>query len=502
VAALALVASRAPAHLSTPHLLVLARLGLLGNVPLDGGFETLYGNGGSWEPPPVARRCEWVVEKVVEKNRGKSEEALRVQYAKQASDVNTFYRGTAYMFWADFVSNGWGLFNMSKMGVPMTLADGTHLQRTSTWTWVTGDQHLSNFGAWKNRNGEVIFGVNDFDEAVVYDFQIDVWRCAVSMYDHAISSGLDESRAKAAVLTFTDEYVSTLQGYLGNEKATVFEMTHQRASGKLAAFLKQIGTKQSEHKMLSKYTAFDENGNRYFVKNARTHLVPVSAQVEDELRLAFGHDKYGATMQHIGWHEKEWSDEYFRVLDVAQKVGSGVGSFGVARYYVLLAGAGHGVILDVKFEPEAAVAKVIGPHDRAWYDRQFADEASRAVKAQRALTSYTDPFTGVVYINHSAYVVRQRSPWKAGFDLSELQTYADLAEYVQNIAVITATSHARGTIGRSPGQFKEVIATALGEPYARATWGIAVSNIASMYREQVLLDFDCFKAFVEANYSR
>ena len=48
--------------------------------------------------------------------------------------------------------------------------------------WITGDQHVSNFGAWRNRHGAIVFGINDFDEAVVYDFQIDIWRLAVSMY--------------------------------------------------------------------------------------------------------------------------------------------------------------------------------------------------------------------------------------------------------------------------------------------------------------------------------
>jgi hypothetical protein len=43
--------------------------------------------------------------------------------------------------------------------------DGAPLSRKSLWTWVTGDQHLSNFGAWQNRHKDVVFGVNDFDEA-------------------------------------------------------------------------------------------------------------------------------------------------------------------------------------------------------------------------------------------------------------------------------------------------------------------------------------------------
>ena len=95
------------------------------------------------------------------------------------------------------------MYNLSRIGISATLADGSPIERTSTWTWVTGDQHLSNFGAWQNRHGDVVHGVNDFDEASIFDFRIDVWRIAVSIYNHAISNHLGAAQAEAAVLTFT-----------------------------------------------------------------------------------------------------------------------------------------------------------------------------------------------------------------------------------------------------------------------------------------------------------
>ena len=92
-----------------------------------------------WSAPPAVRRCDWVVEETVAHNQHKLYDDLRAQYTTQSKDVNTFYRGTAYMFWKDFVQGGWGLFDLSLLGVPTTQADGTPLQRTSTWTWITGD---------------------------------------------------------------------------------------------------------------------------------------------------------------------------------------------------------------------------------------------------------------------------------------------------------------------------------------------------------------------------
>ena len=72
----------------------------------------------------------------------------------------------------------------------------------------------------------------------------------MSIYDHAISNGLGEAKATAAVLTFTDSYLSTLQAYVGNEKALLFEMTEREATGKLATFLHETDKLGSEHRML------------------------------------------------------------------------------------------------------------------------------------------------------------------------------------------------------------------------------------------------------------
>ena len=82
---------------------------------------------------------------------------------------------------------------------------------------------------------------------------------------------------------------------------------------------------------------------------------------------------------------------------------------------------------------------VLGSEDAGWYHGLFANEAMRAVEAQRRLTSYTDPFTGWVQVDGSAFVVRQRSPYKESLDLKQLATYADFAEYVEQIAAYVAS---------------------------------------------------------------
>ena len=117
-----------------------------------------------WEAPDAEKRCAWIADHYAEKDSALTKEQLQIKYKAQGKDANAFYRATADLFWHDFVNGGWGEFDLLRLADP--LKDGSPLQRTSTWTWVTGDQHLSNFGAFHARDGDVVYGMNDFDEAV------------------------------------------------------------------------------------------------------------------------------------------------------------------------------------------------------------------------------------------------------------------------------------------------------------------------------------------------
>jgi len=480
-----------------------------------------------FDPPPGDRdghaleRCEWVVHVFTEKYAARPYDFLKIQYATQAEDANVFYRATADLFWMDFVLGGWhDRLRFENLEIDAAHLDGTSFKPKSSWTWVTGDQHLSNFGAWRNRNHDFVFSVNDFDEAAIYDFQVDVLRIAVSIFNHAATDGFSEEEIKDALHAFTDTYVNTLVDYVGGDAQELYELTPSTATGQLQSFLKDLsghkyGTLRKSGHLLRKSTKhqlekFTENGK--FIHTDRTRLVPVSQQLEAEIRSQFTIDNYGATMMKMGWKVYQWNVDFFEILDVARRVGSGIGSYGVDRYYVLLKGNERGTengtnseaatILDVKFAARPAVELVLSPQDQAWYDVMFQNNAERAVAGQRKLTSYVDPFTGWITLNGTSFGVRERSPWKAAPNLQTLfRDSGDFIDFTEQIAIVTATSHARGTVSKSPGQFKHVIANVLKHWTNRMVWGDAVYRVAQEYREQVLLDFNCFKTYVEENYS-
>jgi uncharacterized protein (DUF2252 family) len=481
-----------------------------------------------WTPGTVQKRCDWVMARFAERDAEVSDEDLAARYPAQSVDFNVFYRATAHIFWKDFVDGHWG------DGLTFSLRDDAHLKGhvpldpQSTWTWVTGDQHLSNFGAWRNRHGDVVFGVNDFDEAAIYSFQMDVLRIAVSIFNHGITNDLSKHQVNKALEAFTESYVQTVENYVGNDDALLFELTSKTAKGKLKKFLEKVEEGGSSEKQIDKFTIQDElTGKRQFQKGSvgqadkRTKLAAVAPEREAEIRAAFTSTKYGATMMKLGWAVRKWDDDFFTVLDVAARIGSGIGSFGVDRYYMLLKGTdgllgseeGSAVVLDVKYQPEGAVSQVLTADDTAWYDILFANAAARTVEAQRRLTSYTDPYTGWVLLTmndtstnglqQQPFSIRQRSPWKESFELEDLTDPDEFSEFMSQIAEATATSHVRGSVAKKPGDFKSVIQALLGNSKAkRKTWGRAVAVLASAYHEQVLLDFECFQEYVSDKYGK
>merc|ERR1739848_965241 len=170
------------------------------------------------------------------------------------------------MGWNDFGAGHWGreqnksinLHDLVLLG-DARYDDGTPLSPKSTETWVTGDQHLSNFGAWLNRGGEVVFSVNDFDEAAIFDFQIDVLRIAVSICNHGFTNGFDADEVTEALEDFAFTYSKTVIDYVGNDAELEYELTETTSTGVLRDFLIEVG-KLPEHKMLNKYTEVGPDG--------------------------------------------------------------------------------------------------------------------------------------------------------------------------------------------------------------------------------------------------
>ncbi|MGC2532260.1 MAG: DUF2252 family protein, partial [Candidatus Sulfotelmatobacter sp.] len=88
---------------------------------------------------------------------------LRLKHSNMKKDCFMFLRATYYR-WAQL----W----------PQVCPDLAHAPRVL----AVGDLHVENFGTWRDIEGRLIWGVNDFDEAWPMSYAIDLVRLAVSAH--------------------------------------------------------------------------------------------------------------------------------------------------------------------------------------------------------------------------------------------------------------------------------------------------------------------------------
>lgn len=86
---------------------------------------------------------------------------LSSKHKRMAADVFSFFRATFYR-WMQLWPEECAAWN----GAPLVLA--------------VGDLHVENFGTWRDVEGRLVWGVNDFDEAAPLPYVIDLVRLAAS----------------------------------------------------------------------------------------------------------------------------------------------------------------------------------------------------------------------------------------------------------------------------------------------------------------------------------
>src|ERR1700752_1640440 len=98
----------------------------------------------------LARHCD-----VVKKD-------LKHKHNKKMTDSPFAFLRATYFRWAKKI----GTWCPELMDAPSVLA--------------VGDLHLENFGTWRDADGRLVWGVNDFDEAAEMPYVLDLIRLATS----------------------------------------------------------------------------------------------------------------------------------------------------------------------------------------------------------------------------------------------------------------------------------------------------------------------------------
>lgn len=423
-------------------------------------------------------RDAWVVGEIGQRNAGLSASDRSAKYAKMEAGAYSFFRGTNHLFWSDFGGDS----RLGQFGGPTTAI------------WLQGDLHAYNYGSFDDDHDTIVYDLNDFDEAMVADYQYDVWRMAVSLVLVARENGVfGSSQQEAFVECFATSYIAALEECRGNalEKETSFSVDN--AYGRLDDFLADVSESESRQEMLDDWTTLS-GGSRVF-DFSLTKLGTVSAAKQAEIRAAM--IEYGATLSGgVGY-----STTYFAVKSIARRLLAGTGSLGTPRYYILIEGettaAGDDRILDIKLQTAPSAYGHVTGAARSLYDQHFGnDHALRAVIAQRALGRRVDDHLGCTTLSEGVFSVRERSPFKDEFPTAELDSTTRFTKLAEQWGRILAFAHARSDKDFDPDMisysFDKEVTEIVSSSSKRTQFAELVSTISLAYADQVAADYEAF----------
>lgn len=421
-----------------------------------------------------------VVAQITSANAALSAADRAEKYAAMKASPFAFFRGTNHLYWRD-------------LGASPQL--GTYGGAAATRTFLGGDLHVDNFGAFDDDQGDVVYAINDTDEAVIGDYQLDLWRAAISVVLVARANGLSAASQATAVDAFTEAYLDAMASYAGSNAETSFKQRASNSYGLLDEFLVDAEEQNSRGEMLGDWTVLVA-GVRKLDTAGNSDLAAVSAAVDSDVRAAmigYRASLSGGTSFPAG---------YFAVKSVAQRLHAGLGSLGTTRYYVLIEGAttsqGDDRILDLKAQGAPSAATWIS--SAAWSQTLQVcggDHAVRSAQAQKALGYRVDDHLGTAALSDGKrYSVRERSPFKETFDTSQLTSLTRLQKLAEQWGALLAAQHARADRDWDAAIFPqsldaEIDARTDGEHEA---FRAQVRAVATDYATQVALDYQSFAA--------
>jgi len=183
------------------------------------------------------------------------------KYKKMLESPFRFYRGSAYLFYYD-VTKTPSIF---------------HTLDTRP-TWIMGDMHMDNFGAFQNEKGEIVYDVNDFDEGYVGSYLYDLIRMSVSIGLYMDEQQMDETAQQQVIQSFLSSYIKQLERFQQKkDDAFTLSFTKENTKGPIKKVLKKLEKRQRSH--LLKDITEVKDGKRVFIWNDEVRPVSEEGQI-------------------------------------------------------------------------------------------------------------------------------------------------------------------------------------------------------------------------------
>ncbi|MCA2212097.1 DUF2252 domain-containing protein [Jidongwangia harbinensis] len=369
----------------------------------------------AWSPPPD--RAD-PVRQITDAHTGRVPELVPVRVGRMAASPYAFLRGSAGVMADDFA------------GLPAT----------GITPVICGDAHLGNFGFYASPERELVFDLNDFDEAHPGPWEWDLRRLVVSVYVAGRQNGFRETACGDAVVHCVEEYREQI-GHLAAQPLLArsfdrLDVDRLRAATSRASFREEIdraarrARRRTSDRALPRFTE-QRDGSVRLIEEPPLITRPSPADAE---QLAEALDGYLSTLP------PHWARILagYRIVDIAHKV-VGVGSVGLRAYVALCEGSSPDDVVFLQLKQ--ARRSVIAPHlhgDSAWHRHQ----GQRVVEYQHALQTVSDPLLGWTTVGDLQFYVRQFRDMKGAILVEDMSAGA-LADYAGICGYLLAKSHAR-----------------------------------------------------------
>ncbi|SDF22144.1 DUF2252 domain-containing protein [Terriglobus roseus] len=371
----------------------------------------------TWAPP---KNRPDPVETVNANNQGRQKHLIPLRMGRMASSPFAFLRGSACVMAGDL------------SGTPIT----------GIPTLMDGDAHLNNFGMYGTPQREVVFDLNDFDEATVGPWEWDLKRLAASVNVAGRQNGLTARERAAAVCRSIEGYrfnmnrlqsmgvldIWYLHAYPGQNNPIV------KADAKSKAVIRKTLSKalHTDNKTLLPKVADQDKDGLWVFRDSPPILTRLDKATKKKVIDSL--DAYSETLSR----ERRIMLARYHVVDVAHRV-VGVGSVGTRAYLVLLFGNGNDdpLFLQVKEATTPAHAPYLPK-----LDKEFTHNGKRVIVGQRALQASSDPMLGYTTIDGRDFYVRQMKNLKASIPIEWL-TGPSFNFYAWACGAILARAHAR-----------------------------------------------------------
>jgi uncharacterized protein (DUF2252 family) len=294
--------------------------------------------------------------------------------------------------------------------------------------WLTGDMHLENYGAYRpdphsfpgrtRETPEATFDLNDFDDAVIGPFFLDVLRLSTSLILGGRELGADGVNTLGLCHELLDAYTKALAGKVAKDPLPA----------PIRALMAQV-TGRSQSELLDARTRGHGDSRRFTMGDRYQKL---EATVARGFPAAF--KQYVASLRTL---DPGVGADHFEIVDTARRI-AGTGSLGCIRVAVLTHGkGGHDGqwIFDLKEQGTPSAASLLGTPK--------TDPAVRVITAARACLEHPPRMLGTTHLGRTPLFGRRIAPQEDKLDLGRVH-HGDLEPLASSLGMLLGRAHRRG----------------------------------------------------------